>query len=533
MATPDAGQQTSAGQRSALVASILASAVVFLDGTVVNVALPAIRAGLHGTLADQQWVVEAYLLTLASLLLVGGSLGDLRGRRPVMAAGVAGFGVCSLACAAAPTSTVLIAARGLQGVFGALLVPSSLALIMDNYPEQGSRSAAIGTWTAYTGVATVIGPLGGGALIQAASWRWIFAINVVPVLATLWLLTRVPASRRIGCQIDALGGVLAVVGLAGPVFALIEQPRYGWSDPRVLVPLVAAVPLLGILLWHERRTREPMLPLALFGIRDFAVGNLTTFSLYGGLSVATFFIVLYLQQVDGYTPLQAGLALLPITAVMFALSRRFGALAARIGPRMMMGFGPILAGGGLLLEGGAGAHTGYLGSILPGLLLFALGLAMTVAPLTATVLGAAGGEHAGVASGINNAVSRVAGLVAIAALGAAVSASFHSRLAGQLAPLHDTGVARAALARAVTRPLVVTDPAAPAADRATIHVALVHASAGAFELAMEIAAALAVVGGLVSLAGLGPPPSRRRTERDAPPVSDPGLSPAARARAGA
>jgi EmrB/QacA subfamily drug resistance transporter len=486
-----------------LIASILGSGIVFLDSTVVNVALPTIRSALHGSLADQQWIVEAYLLTLSALLLVGGSLGDLRGRRRVMAEGLAGFGVCSLLCAVAPTSTVLIGARALQGAFGALLVPSSLALISDTFRDETERGAAVGTWTAYTGIATVIGPLGGGWVIQAASWRWIFAINVVPVLAALWMLARIPESPRRGCRIDWPGGVLTVLGLAGPVFALIEQPRWGWTDPRVLAPLLIGVALLGLLLVHERRTPEPMLPLTLFGVRAFVVANLTTFTLYGGLSIATFFIVLFIQQVGGYTPLQSGLALLPITVVMFTLSRRWGALLSRTGARPLMGFGPIVAGLGLLLEARVGASAGYVTTVLPGLLVFAFGLSMTVAPLTATVLASAGREHAGAASGINNAVSRVGGLIAIAAVGAVVAGSFDSHLDRALSRHRLGPAAQVAVARARTRPLVISDGYAPPRDRQAIHAALVSASVDAFHLGMEVAAALAIIGGLASLGGLG------------------------------
>ena len=513
-------------KRCVLIASILGSGVVFLDGTVVNVALPSIRASLHGNLADQQWVVEAYLLTLSSLLLVGGSLGDLRGRRHIFRIGLTGFGVCSLLCALAPSSPLLIAARAVQGIAGALLVPSSLALIMDNYPDVTERSSAIGTWTAWTGVATVIGPLGGGWLVQAASWRWVFAINLVPVAYTLWLLRRVPESPRVGCHVDSTGGTLAVLGLAGPVFALIEQPTYGWGSPRVLIPLIAGLVLIAALLVWERRAREPMLPLDLFKIRNFAAGNITTFSLYGGLSVATFFLVLYVQQVDGYTPLEAGLALLPITVVMFVLSRRFGALSVKIGPRPLMGAGPILAGLGLLLERRAGAGSSYLSGVFPGLAVFALGLSMTVAPLTSTILGSVHPGHAGVASGINNAVSRVAGLIAIAALGAVIAGSFQSHLQSDLQRHPLTRPAPGVVARARARPLVTSDPYAPAADRRQLHTALTRASVSAFQLGMTIAAALAIVGGLVSLLGIAPlsDAARHRTaggtagpETDLPP----------------
>ncbi len=251
------GQARSTGdetiKRVVLTASVLGSGIVFLDGTIVNVALPAIRSSLNGSLADQQWVVEAYLLTLSSLLLLGGSLGDVLGRRRVFTAGLLGFGACSLVCAAAPSTGVLIVARGFQGMAGALLVPSSLALIIDNFkPEQ--RGAAIGTWTAWTGIATVIGPLGGGTLVQLASWRWIFVINVIPVLVTVALLRRLPPDHRTARHVDWVGGILCVLGLGLPVFGLIEQPRLGFADPRVAVPIVAGVVLLIAFVAWERRS---------------------------------------------------------------------------------------------------------------------------------------------------------------------------------------------------------------------------------------------------------------------------------------
>ncbi|MBV8991917.1 MAG: MFS transporter, partial [Solirubrobacterales bacterium] len=391
-------------KRIALVASILGSAIVFLDGTIVNVALPAIRASLHGGLAQQQWVVEAYLLTLASLLLVGGSLGDLFGRRLVFATGLIGFGGCSLLCALAPTGTFLIAARAAQGVAGALLVPSTLALIVDTFQEH-ERAAAIGTWTAWTGVATVIGPLGGGALVQEASWRWIFAINLIPVVVTLMLLRRLPSDRRTPGHADVLGACLCVLGLGGPVFALIEQPQRGWGDPLVAIPLAFGLLLLVAFVAWERRSPAPMMPLYLFKARNFAVGNLTTLTLYAGLGVATFFVVLFLQQVGGYTPVEAGLALLPITLIMFLLAKRFGALADRFGPHLFMGFGPMVAGLGLLALTRTTASAPYVSTILPGVVIFGLGLAATVAPLTATVLGSVAAGHSGLASGVNNAIS--------------------------------------------------------------------------------------------------------------------------------
>jgi EmrB/QacA subfamily drug resistance transporter len=494
-------------KRIVLIASILGSGIVFLDSTVVNVALPAIRSSLHGSLSDQQWVVEAYLLTLSSLLLLGGSLGDVLGRRRVFTTGLVGFGACSLACAIAPSSTVLIAARAVQGVAGAVLVPSTLALIIDNFGEN-ERGAAIGTWTAWTGVATVIGPLGGGALVQLASWRWIFLINVIPVLITVMLLRRLPADHGTGGRVDWTGGLLCVLGLGGLVFGLIEQSTYGWGDPLVFVPAAAGVLLLVAFVWWERRVPEPMLPLDLFGVRNFAVGNLTTLSLYGGLGVATFYLVIFLQQVAGYTPVAAGLSLLPITLITFVLSRRFGVLADRYGPHVFMSAGPILAGAGLVLFARVDAHASYAPDVLPGVLVFAVGLAMTVAPLTATVLGAVEPTHSGLASGANNAVARIASLVAIAAVGAVVSAGFTSRLDQTLSGTTLSPAARHAVNQAKQRPLVTTPTGVPAPERATVHAALVDASVHAFQIGMGIAGGLAALGGVVALVGIENP--RRR-----------------------
>jgi EmrB/QacA subfamily drug resistance transporter len=502
-------------QRVALVAAILGSGVVFLDGTIVNVALPAIRQSLHGALAEQQWVVEAYLLTLASLLLIGGSLGDLFGRRRVFTLGLIGFGVCSLVCAIAPSSGVLIGARAAQGLGGAMLVPSTLALIMDNFTEH-ERAAAIGSWTAWTGIVTVVGPLGGGALVQLASWRWIFAVNVVPVAATLLLLRRLPSDRRSPGHVDVLGAVLCALGLGGPVFALIEQPSHGWGSAVVAVPLIAGVLVFAAFIGWERRSPQPMMPLHLFRSRNFSVGNLTTFTLYAGLSVATFFVVLFIQQVAGYTPVQAGLALLPITVMMFALSRRFGSLADRIGPHRFMAAGPMIASVGLLLLVRTGAQADYPSELLPGIVVFGLGMAITVAPLTATVLGSVEAGHSGLASGVNNAVARVAGLIAIAAIGAVVAGAFQARLDGQLSGHALTPQARAAVAIARTRPLVTK------AKSPLVHAALTNASVHAFRVGMLIAAALALLGGLASLIGIENP--RRRVPSEECPGGPLGIS---------
>jgi EmrB/QacA subfamily drug resistance transporter len=496
----------SRGQRLTLLACILGSGGVFLDGTIVNVALPAIRAGLHGGLGTQEWVVDVYLLTLGSLLLIGGSLGDVFGRRPVFAGGVAGFGITSLVCAVAPDAGALIAARAVQGIAGALLVPSTLALIIDTFSEQ-QRAAAIGSWTAWTGIATVAGPLLGGLLIQIGSWRWVFVVNVPLVLVTLWLVRRMPPpAGTSGGQVDWVGGALAAAGLAGPIFALIEQPTYGWGDPRVLVTLVAGCVLLGVFVAWERRSRAPMLPLGIFRSRNFSVGNLATLCLYGSLSVTTFFLVVFLQQVGGYRPLVAGLTLLPVSIIIFLSARRFGVLADRFGPHLFMGAGPVVCSAGLVLLMRLGAHPHYLSGLLPGVTLLGLGLALTVAPLTAAILSAAPPTHAGVASGINNAVARVAGLVAIAAVGAVVAAQFSSHVAAGLSRPHETPAQMAAVHRAASATFQIHPPAGFAPpERSHVRQVLESASVDAVRTSLLLSALLALASGVLSLIGIRNP----------------------------
>jgi EmrB/QacA subfamily drug resistance transporter len=408
-----------------LVATILGSGIALLDATVVNVALPAIEDDLGGGLAGQQWVVNAYLLTLGSLILVGGSLGDLYGERRIFALGVGLFGVASLLCALAPTIEFLVAARAIQGATSALLTPASLALIAITYSDAKERGAAIGTWTAWGGIATVIGPLVGGWILDVTSWRWIFAINVPFVLLTLVLiwLAVAPDETRGGPKrrLDLVGALLAAVGLAAPVRALTEQPQRGWTDPLVVGGLLAGAVLLTAFVLWERHASDPMLPLGLFRRRNFTVANIETLLVYAGLSSLFFFLTIFLQQVAGWSPLESGLAGLPVTVLLFVLSRFTGRLSARFGPRLFMGAGPLVAAVGVLLLTRLDTDVSYVPDVLPAMLLFGLGLSITVAPLTTTVMSDAHRGDSGIASGVNNAVARVAGLLGIAVVGVAVA----------------------------------------------------------------------------------------------------------------
>lgn len=411
-------------QKLVLYISILASLVAFLDGSVVNVALPAIVKELGGGLATQQWVIDAYMITLGSLMLLAGSLSDLFGRKKILTIGLVLFGITSALCAIAPNAPFLIVSRGLQGLAGALLVPSSLALIISTFSGP-AQSKAIGTWTAWTGIAFVIGPLLGGFLVDVWSWRLIFIINALPIALTLWMLSRleVPEDIRERTRIDSVGAILGVIALGGPVYALIEQAHYGWKSPLIYVPITAGLIAGWLFIRHERNVASPMVPLALFRTRNFSIGNIATFFIYSGLALSSFLITVFVQQVGGYSATNAGLALLPVTVVMFFLSSRFGALAGRYGPRWFMGLGPIIAGIGFLSMLSVDATVQYWTQLFPGVMIFALGLSITVAPLTSAVLGAINSKQAGIGSAINNAISRIAGLVAVAGIGLVIGSS--------------------------------------------------------------------------------------------------------------
>ncbi|WP_199183033.1 MFS transporter [Cryobacterium sp. M25] len=401
-----------------LIVAILASFVAFLDGSIITVALPAISRELGGGLVLQQWAVDGYLLSLGALILVAGSLSDTFGRVRVLRIGLVWFGITSLACAVAPWGSALVLARVLQGVAAALLVPSSLALITSTFSGV-AQARAIGAWTGWTGIAGIMGPVLGGILVDTLSWRLIFGLNVIPIMVTLVLLAGLdePVRTRPAAPIDAWGAGLAALGLGGPVFALIEQGRLGWASPVVFVPLVVGLLAFAGFLWWEARAPHPMMPLSLFKIRNFGVGNIATVGFYAALGLGFFVFTLYLQQVGGFSATVTGFAGIPATAMLLLFATLFGTLAGRYGPRAFMTVGPMVAGAGFLLLLGAVPPIALWSQVVPAVVVIGLGLAITVAPLTSAVLGSIRPEQAGIGSAINNAVARVAGLVAVALAG--------------------------------------------------------------------------------------------------------------------
>ncbi|WP_346016324.1 DHA2 family efflux MFS transporter permease subunit, partial [Cellulomonas endometrii] len=404
--------------RGTLLATVLGSALVFLDGTVVGIALPAIADDLGATTAGLQWTVNGYALTLAALLLLGGSLGDRLGRRRMFLAGTVAFAAASVLCAVAPTVGLLVAARAVQGVGGALLTPGSLAILQSSFRE-GDRARAIGAWSGLAGAVGAVAPFLGGWIIEQAGWRWVFGINIpLAALVVVVALRWVPESRDPDASgpLDVLGTVLAAIGLGALTWSLTAWSERGAVD--ALVAVVGAVGLLGLVAFvvTEARTPYPTLPLRLFRWRPFAAVNLATLLVYAALTGIFFFLPVTLQVVTGWSPLAAGIASLPATVLMLLLSARGGALGARIGPRIPMTVGPLLAGAGAALLAGIGPGTDYVTGVLPGVLAVGAGLVLTVAPLTATALGAAPDHLAGTASATNNAVARVAGLLAVAVL---------------------------------------------------------------------------------------------------------------------
>ena len=417
--SPSPTAAMTAVEKRVLYVAIAASFMAFLDSSVVNLALPAIGQELGGGLVVQQWVVDAYLLTLGALILVAGSLSDQFGRVRVLKWGLAGFTATSLMCGLAWSGESLILFRGLQGIAGALLVPSSLAMIVTVFTGP-AQSLAIGRWSAWTSGAIVAAPLLGGLSVDLWTWRLIFFLNVVPAAAVwpvLLKLHELDHERTPGSRIDVMGTVLAVLGLGGIVYGFIERGSQGWAAPQVWLPLAVGAAALTLFLGHEARTSAPMMPLRLFAVRNFGWGNIATTAIYGALSLGFFVLGLFLQQVAGMGATMAGLALLPPTIILLLLSSRMGALAGRHGPRWFMTAGPLLCAAGFLLLMPVGLPLDYFGQLLPGLLVFGLGLAVTVAPLTSAILGAVDPAEAGIGSAVNNAVARIAGLVGIAAAG--------------------------------------------------------------------------------------------------------------------
>jgi EmrB/QacA subfamily drug resistance transporter len=494
---------TVARKRWTLVATILGSSLTFIDATVVNVALPALQADLHATITDVQWVVEAYALFLGALMLVGGSMGDQFGRKVVFLLGVVGFTLASVACGLATSPGMLIAGRALQGIGAAFLVPGSLAIISATF-DAAERGRAIGTWSGFSAITTAIGPVSGGWLVEHVSWRAVFFLNVPLAIGVIALSLRFmdeSRDRSRTAQIDWSGAVLAVLGLGGIVFGLLEWPPLGAQDPLVLGALAIGTCSLILLVIVERRVRNPMLQLSLFESRLFTVANILTLLLYAALSVVFFLVPLNLIQVQHYTATEAGAALLPFPLIMFGLSRWSGGLVAQVGSRLPLTVGPVLAALGFALYARPGIGGTYWTTFFPAVAVLGLGMAITVAPLTTTVMGAVDPQHAGTASGINNAVARVAALLAIAVFGVVLGRAFDARVRPRLDSLALSPPAREALDQEL-RKLAGADVGSIAgiapAERQLVRAAIDQEFVSAFRLVMFGAAGLAV-----SAAGFG------------------------------
>ncbi|MBB3176417.1 MFS transporter [Variovorax sp. Sphag1AA] len=493
-----------------LAAAIIGSSMAFIDGTVVNVALPAIQADLHATAFQAQWVVESYALFLAALLLVGGALGDRFGRRRVFATGVTLFAIASVACALSGDVQQLILARAVQGVGGAMLVPGSLALISASFPEK-ERGRAIGTWSGFSGITAAIGPVLGGFLVDRYSWTWAFMINVPMAVAVLLIVWRhVPESRggEAAAGLDVWGAALATLALGGVVYAFIEAPTQGWHSPTVLAALVVGIVAGIAFVAVELRVRSPMLPLSLMRIGNFGGANLLTLLLYAALGGGLYFFPLNLIQVQGYSATAAGAALLPFILIMFALSGWAGQLVDRFGPRWPLVIGPSIAAVGFALFTVPGVGVNYWTAFFPAVVVLGFGMTVTVAPLTTTVMNAVGPDLAGVASGVNNAVSRAASVLAIAVFGVVMAWAF----GGQLGEgLRDAGVsAEAAAFLESQKSQLAGAPLPPGVDEATakaLRFAVNAAFVSGFRWVMAICAALALLSALSAWFFIGRQPA--------------------------
>ena len=478
-----------------LAATILGSSMAFIDSTVVNVALPVLQTELKATVAEVQWVVEAYALFLSALILVGGSLGDHYGRRRIFATGIAIFTLASMVCGFAPNAALLIAARAVQGIGGALLVPGSLAIISAAF-ESEQRGRAIGTWSGFTSITSAIGPVLGGWLVQYASWRWVFFINAPIAAVVLLILFRyVPESSDEGAQrkLDWIGAVLATLGLGGVVYGLIQANASSLSDPLVLLALAIGVAALICFLVVEARSASPMVPLNLFRSPTFSGTNLLTLLLYAALGGALFFLPFNLIRVQGYTPTAAGAANLPFVFIMFFLSRWSGGLVTRYGAKLPLIVGPIIAAAGFVLFALPGIGGSYWLTFFPAVVLLGIGMAITVAPLTTAVMGAVETHYSGIASGINNAVARTAGLLAIAALGIVAVATFSSAFESRLSTLPISSGARGALSGQESKLVGIDIPGGLSqAAHAAVQQAIAQSFVTSFRVIMLIGAGLAL-----------------------------------------
>ncbi len=489
-----------------LAATILGSCLAFIDGTVVNVALPALQKDLSATVVGVQWVIEAYSLLLAALLLVGGSMGDRYGRRRIFVAGIVIFAAASAWCGLAPGIGQLIAARAVQGIGAALLVPGSLAIISNSFPEE-ERGRAIGTWSGFSAITTAIGPVLGGWLVETVSWRAVFFINLpVAFLVVVISLRHVPeSSNPAKGRLDWLGAILATFGLGALVYGLIESSSRGFAHPGVRTALLSAIVLLVLFVVLEARIKNPMLPLKLFRSRTFTGANLLTFLLYGALGGTLFFLPLNLIQVQRYSATAAGAALLPFILIMFLLSRWSGVLVQKYGARIPLVVGPVVAAAGFALFALPGVGGSYWQTFFPAVVVLGVGMAVSVAPLTTTVMSSVNGDRAGVASGINNAVSRTAGLLAIAVLGIAIFSVFDRSLTGRLTKANVASSQRQSLDSQRNRLAgIELDKSIPNRERALLRTAIDLAFVDGFRVVMLTGAGLAFGSAVIALLLISP-----------------------------